>query len=104
MRAGRGGEHAAPAAHHQGDDSTNIYQLSRHGFYFERLINTRGRRLSIRERTNTPTGYYDIQIIASTRGCLLVTLTPTMINLGVVYRVKRGSQSRGRCFLKGLRG
>ena len=30
--AGRGSNHAAPAPRHQGDDDTNIYQLSRHSF------------------------------------------------------------------------
>jgi hypothetical protein len=57
MRAERGGEHAAPAAQHQGKDNTDIYDLSRHGFYFDRLINTPLSRLSMRNRTDTPTGY-----------------------------------------------
>jgi hypothetical protein len=32
--AGRGGKHAAPAAQDESPGETNIYQLSRHGFYF----------------------------------------------------------------------
>ena len=55
--ADRGGEHAAPAAQRQGKDNTDIYDLSRHGFYFDRLINTPLSRLSMRNRTDTPTGY-----------------------------------------------
>ena len=57
MRAERGGEHAAPAAQHQGKDNTDIYDLSCHGFYFDRLINTPLSRLSMQNRTDTPTGY-----------------------------------------------
>jgi hypothetical protein len=55
--ADHGGEHAAPAAQHQGKDNTDMYDLSRHGFYFDRLINTPLSRLSMRNRTDTPTGY-----------------------------------------------
>jgi hypothetical protein len=57
MRAERGGEHAAPASQHQGKDNTDIYDLSRHGFYFDRLINTPLSRMSMRARTDTLTGY-----------------------------------------------
>jgi hypothetical protein len=59
---GRGGDYAAPAPRQQGKENTDIYDLSRHGFYFDRLINTRGNRLSIRERTDTPTGYIGVSI------------------------------------------
>ena len=59
--AGRGGEHATPAARHKGKDNGKIYQPSRHvhryGSYDSRLIITRPRLLSIRIRTDTSTGY-----------------------------------------------
>ena len=59
--AGRGGEHATPAARHKGKDNGKIYQPSRHvlkyGCYDSRLIITRPRLLSIRIRTDTSTGY-----------------------------------------------
>src|SRR5687767_9440716 len=59
--AGRGGEYAAPAARHKGKDNRKMYQSSRHvlsqGCYDSRLIITRPRLLSIRNRTDTPAGY-----------------------------------------------
>ena len=57
VRAGHGGEHAAPAAQNEGKDNTEICQFSRHRFYFDGLINTGQSPLSIRERTPTPAGY-----------------------------------------------
>ena len=38
--AGRGGEHAAPAAKDESPGETKIYQLANHGFWLTRLINT----------------------------------------------------------------
>lgn len=55
--ADRSGEHAARAARYQGKTDTNIYKPSQHGFYFDRLIYTPRRLLSIRE-TYTSTSHF----------------------------------------------